>query len=199
MKKLILATHNKGKVGELSEMLKPFGIEVVSAGELGLPEPEETGDTFVENAKLKAVAAATAANLPALADDSGMCVADLDGAPGIYSARWAGPEKDFLQATHRVKGELESKGKNIEGTEAYFVCVLSLAQPDGTSIEFTGQMDGKLTFPPRGKNGFGYDPIFVPEGETRTYGEMSQLEKNQRNHRARAFDKFKKYLLRDAS
>lgn len=194
MKKLILATHNKGKVGELSEMLSPFGIEVISAGELGLPEPEETGTTFVENARLKSVAAATAANLPALADDSGMCVPMLDGQPGIYSARWAGPEKDFLKATNRVKDELQGRDIDIEGVPAYFVCVLSLAQPDGTSVEFEGRMDGSLTFPPRGRNGFGYDPIFIPNSDTRTYGEMTQLEKNQTNHRADAFAKFKKYL-----
>ncbi len=194
MKKLVLATHNPGKVGEFREMFAPLGIEIVSAGDLGLPEPEETGATFIENAKLKAVAAAKAANLPALADDSGMCVAGLDGQPGIYSARWGGPNKDFAGATERVKTELEQRGKNIKGARAYFICVLSLAQPDGTSIEFEGRMDGTLTYPPRGRNGFGYDPIFVPEGCTKTYGEMSQLQKNQENHRARAFEKFRKYL-----
>jgi len=143
---------------------------------------------------LKAVAAAQAANLPALADDSGMCVADLDGQPGIYSARWGGPNKDFNGATERVKRELEERGKKIQGAAAYFICVLSLAQPDGSSLEFEGRMNGTLTYPPRGRNGFGYDPIFVPEDGTQTYGEMSQLQKNQENHRARAFGKFKEYL-----
>ena len=199
MKKLILATHNPGKVGEFREMFVPLGIEIISAGDLGLPEPEETGSTFHENAKLKAVAAAKAANLPALADDSGMCVADLDGAPGIYSARWGGPNKDFASATERVKRQLEQKGKKIEGAKAYFICILSLAQPDGGSVEFEGRMNGSLTYPPRGRNGFGYDPIFVPEGGSQTYGELTQTEKNQTNHRARAFDKFKAYLLKTAA
>lgn len=199
MKKLILATHNKGKVGEFKEMFAPLGIEIISAGEIGLPEPEETGSTFHENARLKSVAAAKAANLPALADDSGMVVPELDGAPGIYSARWGGPNKDFAAATERVKRELEERGKKIEGAEAYFVCVLSLAEPDGSSVEFEGRMDGSLTYPPRGRNGFGYDPIFVAKGSKVTYGEMTQSEKNQSNHRANAFDKFKQFLLRDAS
>lgn len=199
MKKLVLATHNQGKVGEFREMFAPLGIEIISAGELGLPEPEETGSTFYENARLKALAAAIAANIPALADDSGMCVKDLDGAPGIYSARWGGPNKDFNGATERVKRELELVGKHIDGAEAYFICVLSLAQPNGDSVEFEGRMPGTLTYPPRGRNGFGYDPIFVPEGGTQTYGEMPQVQKNQENHRARAFDKFKAYLLKSAA
>jgi XTP/dITP diphosphohydrolase len=134
MKKLVLATHNKGKVNEFREMFAPLGIEIISALEMGLPEPEETGKTFHENAKLKAVSAAVAAKLPALADDSGMCVTALNGAPGIYSARWAGKERDFLQATEKVRSELAAKGKNIEGEKAYFVCVLSLAQPDGSVL-----------------------------------------------------------------
>jgi XTP/dITP diphosphohydrolase len=194
--KLVLATHNPGKVGEFREMFSSLGIEIISAGDLGLHEPEETGSTFHDNAKLKAVAAAKAANLAALADDSGMCVAELDGQPGIYSARWGGSNKDFAGATERVKHELEQRGKNILGAKAYFICVLSLAQADGSSVEFEGRMDGALTYPPRGRNGFGYDPIFVAEGSSVTYGEMTQEQKNRSNHRARAFAKFKNYLLK---
>ncbi len=364
MKKLLLATHNKGKVSELSEMLAPLGIKVVSAAEFNIPEPEETGTTFHENARLKAVHSAQIANLPALADDSGLCIPALGGAPGIYSARWGGPEKDFVKACEKIREELEKmsgstspqpsphrrgsennlppmrgdvrgvqyrpynpensdkakelrknstqaekilwnkirmeqlghkfrrqepignyiadficlnkkliieidggqhdtqqqyddlrtqyfndmgyrvirfwnnqvtenldgvlqkiikeldapppspphrrgekenlpphrrgeKGKStncVNGTPAYFICVLSLAQADGSSIEFEGRVDGKLTFPARGAEGFGYDPIFVPDHDTRTFGEMSQLEKNRKNHRADAFAKFKEFL-----
>lgn len=194
MKTLVLATHNQGKVRELSELLEPFNIEVISAGALGIPEPDETESTFAGNARLKAVASATAAKLPALADDSGLCIPALDGAPGIYSARWGGEEKDFVMATARIKAELEAKNADLKTTKAYFICVLSLAQPDGSSVEFEGRIDGTLTFPARGDLGFGYDPIFVPNHDTRTFAEMSQLEKNQRNHRAAAFAKFVEWL-----
>ena len=193
MQKLILATHNKGKVSELSELLSPFGYEILSAGQLRLPEPKETGATFHENARLKAVASAVAAKLPTLADDSGLCIPALDGKPGIHSARWGGPEKDFVKACAKIKAELEAKGLSPE-VPAYFICVLSLAQPNGTSVEFEGRIDGTLTFPARGDAGFGYDPIFIPEQSNKTFGEMSQLEKNQRNHRADAFKKFVQYL-----
>ena len=193
MNKLILATHNKGKVSELSELMQPLGYEVISAGDLGLPEPEETGETFIENARLKAVASATAAKLPALADDSGLCIPALDGKPGIHSARWGGPEKDFVKACAKIKSELEAKGLKPD-VPAYFICVLSLAQPNGSSIEFEGRIDGRLTFPARGAKGFGYDPIFVPVHSNKTFGEMTQIEKNTKNHRADAFKKFKSYM-----
>ena len=221
MKKLILATHNQGKVRELSELLAPFNIDVVAAGDLGISEPEETEDTFVGNARLKALHSATAANLPALADDSGLCIPALDGQPGIHSARWGGEKKDFVMASARIANELYNKrhpeidsgsiekipdqvrNDEISGTPAYFICVLSLAQPDGSSVEFEGRVDGVLSFPARGDLGFGYDPIFVPNHELsglgRSFAEMSQLEKNQRNHRAAAFDKFKTYLLKKAA
>ena len=195
MKKLILATHNKGKVSELAELMKPLGYEIISAGELGLPEPDETGDSFIANARLKAVASATTAKLPALADDSGLCIPALDGKPGIHSARWGGPEKDFVKACAKIKAELEAKGLNPK-VPAYFICVLSLAQPDGSSIEFEGRIDGHLTFPARGDAGFGYDPIFVPDHSNKTFGEMEQLEKNQRNHRADAFRNFRDYITK---
>ncbi len=199
MKKLLVASHNQGKVRELRELLEPFGVETVSAAEFDLPEPEETEPTFSGNARLKSVAAATASGLPALSDDSGLCVVDLDGQPGIYSARWGGEAKDFAMAAERIKRELKEKNVEPQGAAAYFICVLSLAQPDGSSIEFEGRIDGTLTFPARGKDGFGYDPIFIPSHDERTFGEMTQLEKNQRNHRADAFDKFKAYLLETAA
>jgi XTP/dITP diphosphohydrolase len=198
MQKLILATHNKGKVAELAELMQPLGYEVISAGELGLPEPEETGNTFVENARLKAVAAATAAKLPALADDSGLCIPALGGKPGIHSARWGGAEKDFARACEIIRAELEAIGLSPE-VEAYFICVLSLAKPDGSSMEFEGRIDGRLTFPARGAEGFGYDPIFVPAHSDKTFGEMSQQEKNSRNHRADAFRKFRDYIALKAT
>ncbi|MGB1155961.1 MAG: RdgB/HAM1 family non-canonical purine NTP pyrophosphatase [Alphaproteobacteria bacterium] len=182
--KLVLATHNAGKVVEIAALLKPFGIEVVSAGELDLPEPEETEDSFEGNAKLKAHAAATASGLPALADDSGLAVAALDGAPGIYSARWAGPEKDFTVAMDRVRTEL---GDN-PSREAMFVCALSLAWPDGHDETFLGTIAGALKFPPQGENGFGYDPIFVPTGFSQTFGEMDPDKKHAMSHRAHAFE-----------
>ena len=198
IKKLVLATHNKGKVSELGELLAPYNIEVIAASEFNIPEPEETGSTFRKNARLKAVHSAQIAKLPALADDSGLCIPALGGAPGIYSARWGGPNKDFAAASERIKEELIAKSKALT-TKAYFICVLSLAQPDGSSVEFEGRVDGRLTFPARGDKGFGYDPIFVPSHSKKTFGEMEQLEKNQRNHRADAFDKFKDYLLQLAA
>ncbi|MBI1328953.1 MAG: RdgB/HAM1 family non-canonical purine NTP pyrophosphatase [Alphaproteobacteria bacterium] len=189
---LIVASHNAGKVREIMQMLAPFGIETKGAGQLGLPEPEETGATFVENAALKARAAALATNCYALADDSGLAVEALDGAPGIYSARWGGEERDFAAAMTRVERELKDKG--ADNTRAKFVCVLALCDPSGTVDAFQGEVHGHLEFPPRGKNGFGYDPIFVAEGETRTYGELEPDEKHRTNHRARAFEKFKRSL-----
>lgn len=181
--RLVLATHNPGKVVELQELVTPHGLEVVSAGQLGLPEPEETGDSFTANAELKALAAATASGLPALADDSGLCVDALGGAPGIYSARWGGPEKDFALAMAKVNEAMGSEGPRT----AHFICALSLAWPDGHTETVEGRVDGTLVWPPRGTNGFGYDPMFLMHGRTQTYGEMSRPEKEAENHRARAF------------
>lgn len=180
--RLVLATHNPGKVVELAELLAPHGLEVVSAGSLGLPEPEETEDSFIGNARLKALAAATASGLPAIADDSGLCVDALGGAPGIYSARWAGPDKDFSVAMARVNDELCDRPRN-----AHFICALCVAWPDGHTEVVEGRVDGTLVWPPRGGNGFGYDPMFLMDGREQTYGEMARAEKEADNHRARAF------------
>ena len=180
---LIVASHNNGKVVEITDLLADFDIRVTSAGALGLDEPEETGRSFVENAELKARAAATTAKLPALADDSGLSVSALNGAPGIYSARWAGPSKDFAMAMERVERELANQGDR----SAKFVCALSLCWPDGHCETFQGQVTGNLVRPPRGDRGFGYDPIFVPTGGVRTFGEMDPDEKHAISHRADAF------------
>lgn len=180
--RLVLATHNPGKVVELAELLGPHGLEVVSAGSLGLPEPEETETTFTGNARLKALAAATASGLPAIADDSGLCVDALNGAPGIYSARWAGAGKDFSVAMARVNDELGDKART-----AHFICALCVAWPDGHTETVEGRVDGTLAWPPRGANGFGYDPMFLMDGQRQTYGEMTRADKEADNHRARAF------------
>jgi XTP/dITP diphosphohydrolase len=180
--RLVLATHNPGKVVELAELLGPHGLNVVSAGSLGLPEPDETETTFIGNARLKALAAATASGLPAIADDSGLCVDALEGAPGIYSARWAGPGKDFSVAMARVNDELGDKPRT-----AHFICALCVAWPDGHTEAVEGRVDGTLVWPPRGANGFGYDPMFLMDGQHQTYGEMTRAEKEADNHRARAF------------
>lgn len=182
--KLVIASHNAGKVREIADLLDGRKIAVVSAADLALPEPDETGETFTDNAKLKALAAAEASGLPALADDSGLCVVALDGAPGVYSARWAGPNRDFGHAMDRIKVALDDNPDR----EAYFVCVLALAWPDGHCETFEGRVYGALTFPPRGDKGFGYDPIFEPVGEDRTFAEMDPAEKHQMSHRAQAFD-----------
>jgi XTP/dITP diphosphohydrolase len=184
---LIVASHNPGKVREIKALLGPHGIEPVSAGDLHLPEPEETGLTFRANAELKARAAADAGHHPALADDSGLWVDALDGSPGIYSARWAGPGKDFSVAMHRVERELRERVAT--NFSAKFVCALSLAMPHGEMRTFEGEVHGKLTFPPRGTQGFGYDPIFIAEGESLTFGEMEPHKKHAMSHRARAFGK----------
>ena len=181
--RLVIASHNQGKVAEIAELLEPFGLTVVSAGELGLPEPEETGETFEANAILKAEAAARAAKLTALADDSGLAVTALDGKPGIYSARWAGPERDFAQAMETVEQALDGKADR----SAYFICVLALAWPDGRCVTFEGRVDGTLVWPPRGTHGFGYDPMFQPDGQTQTFGEIAPATKHGMSHRARAF------------
>jgi len=181
--RVVLASHNAGKLREIEALLAPLGIDVVSAGALGLPEPEETAPDFIGNAELKALAAATASGLPALADDSGFCVAALNGAPGIYSARWAGPTKNFTAAMQRVHDELG----NSENHAAWFISALTLAWPDGHCESVEGRVDGTLVWPPRGTNGFGYDPMFVPAGGTQTYGEMNPADKHATSHRALAF------------
>jgi XTP/dITP diphosphohydrolase len=200
--KVVIATHNAGKLREMRDLLAPHGLEVVSAGELDLPEPEETGTTFRENARIKAEAAAQSSGLPAIADDSGICVAVLGGEPGIYSARWAGPGKDFFAAMARIEELLQSRQAELQQADprrevdrsAWFVSALTIAWPDGHLEEFEGRVDGTLVWPPRGPEGFGYDPAFLPEGETRTFGEMSAVEKHGLpplgrglSHRARAF------------
>lgn len=187
---LVVASHNPGKVREIRDLLAPFGIETKGASELGLPEPEETGSTFAENAALKARAAAEASGLPSLADDSGLAVAALNGAPGIYSARWAGEKKNFSFAMARVQRELQGKNDHT----AKFVCALALAEPDGEMQIFEGEVHGTLTFPPRGNKGFGYDPIFVAEGMKETFGEIDPALKHSISHRARAFEKLVKSL-----
>jgi XTP/dITP diphosphohydrolase len=182
--RLVIASHNPGKIEEIAALLAPFTVAVVSAGSLGIPEPDETGDTFEANAALKARAAAEASGVPALADDSGLVVPSLGGAPGIYSARWAGAAKDFRAAMARVKRELGDRDRR-----AAFVAVLALARP-GAPIElFRGEVQGSLVWPPRGDRGFGYDPMFVPAGSTLTFGEMDPADKHKISHRARAFAK----------
>ncbi|HEY0646946.1 RdgB/HAM1 family non-canonical purine NTP pyrophosphatase [Phenylobacterium sp.] len=190
--RLVVATHNPGKARELSEILEGR-FELVAAGELGLPEPEETEATFSGNALLKARAAADASGLIALADDSGLSVKALDGAPGIYSARWAGPAKDFAMAMQKVEERLEEVG--AEDFAAWFTSALAVAWPGGPAVVVEGRVDGTLTFPPRGDKGFGYDPIFVPVGMTQTFGEIEPVTKDGMSHRARAFEKLKAALL----
>lgn len=198
--RIVAATHNSGKLREIRELFAPYGITAVGAAELGLAEPEETGATFAANAAIKAEAAARAAGEPALADDSGLCVEGLGGAPGIYSARWAG--RDFAAAMARVERELQA-AHAPKPWRAHFVSALALAWPDGTTETFEGRVDGELVFPPRGTAGFGYDPIFRPDGHTRTFGEMSAEEKHglpadgslALSHRARAFQTFARERL----
>ena len=190
--RLVVATHNPGKARELAEILKNRFV-LVSAGELGLPEPDETETTFVGNALLKARAAAAASGLVALADDSGLSVSALDGSPGIYSARWAGPSKDFGVAMTKVQERLEEVGSR--DMSAWFTSALAVAWPDGPAVVVEGRIDGLLTFPGRGTLGFGYDPIFVPTGYEQTFGEMAALQKDGMSHRARAFVKLKAALL----
>ena len=183
--RLVVATHNPGKLVELRALFAPYTDDLVSAGELGLPEPEETEDSFIGNAELKARAAATASGICALADDSGLVVDALGGAPGIYSARWAGEKKDFAFAMARVERELREKG--VESSPAHFTCALSLGFADGQCETFEGRVYGHLIFPAQGTKGFGYDPIFVPEGYAQTFGEMEPDAKHAMSHRARAF------------
>ena len=201
--KLVIATHNPGKLAEMRELLAPHGVEAISAGELGLGEPEETGGTFEANARLKAIAAARAAQLPAFADDSGLVVDGLDGAPGILSARWAGPNKDFNTAMTRIERLLQGRGATTpEKRRAHFVSALCVAWPDGHIEEVEARADGTLVWPPRGTAGFGYDPMFMPDGFERTFGEMTSIEKHGLpplglglSHRARAFVKLAEICL----
>ncbi len=191
----MIASHNQGKVREIGELIAALGVRVISAAEAGVDEPEETGDSFAENAALKSEYSAQKTGLAALSDDSGLCVPAIGGAPGIYSARWAGPGKDFTAAFHRIQSEL---GDRPAG--AYFICMLSLSIPAAISGEragtylFEGRIDGTLTFPPRGGRGFGYDPIFIPHGSKQTFGELDPAYKNSISHRALAFSKFLNFL-----
>lgn len=190
--KLVLASHNPGKLKEIQDLLSPLGLEVLAASQFGEEELEETGTTFHANAEIKARYYAELSGLPALADDSGLTVEALNGQPGIYSARWAGPEKDFRLAMGRVLEELAP----LENRRAAFVCVLSLVSPDGNTSFFQGQVKGTIAPQPRGTNGFGYDPIFMPAGETRTFGQMESHEKKALSHRSKAFSAFMKAHLR---
>ena len=199
----MIATHNPGKLAEMGELLAPHGVEAISAGDLGLAEPEETGGSFVANARIKASAAAKAAALPAFADDSGIVVDALDGAPGIYSARWAGENKDFTAAMSRIERLLQERGATqAQQRSAHFVSALCVAWPDGHLEEVEARVDGVLVWPPRGTAGFGYDPMFLPDGHSRTFGEMSSIEKHGLpplgkglSHRARAFVKLAEICL----
>jgi XTP/dITP diphosphohydrolase len=184
--KLVIASHNPGKVREIAALLGPYGIESVSAGALDLPEPEETGTTFVANAELKALQAADLSGLPALADDSGLCVDALGGEPGIFSARWGGEAKDFDLAMRRVEERLAALGPEVSRA-AHFVCALALAWPDGHVEWFEGRVDGTLVWPPRGDRGFGYDPMFVAHGMDQSFGEIDSEQKHAMSHRADAF------------
>ena len=200
---LVIATHNPGKLAEMRELLAPYGVEAVSAGDLGLDEPEETGDSFRANAQIKAVAAAKATQFPAFADDSGLAVEALEGAPGIFSARWAGPTKDFAAAMAQIERLLQERGaKTPAQRRAHFVSALCVAWPDGHLEEVEARVEGTLVWPPRGSAGFGYDPAFLPDGHTRTFGEMTSLEKHGLpplglglSHRARAFVKLAEICL----
>lgn len=190
--KLVAATHNPGKVPEIAALLDGR-FEIVTAGQLGLPEPDETESTFVGNALLKARHAADLSGLPALADDSGLSVKALDGAPGIFSARWAGPTKDFALAMRNVEERLEETAS--DDRSAWFTSALAVAWPNGPAVVVEGRVDGTLVFPGRGTRGFGYDPIFMPDGETLTFGEMEPTAKDAMSHRARAFAKLKAALF----
>ncbi len=187
--RLVVASHNDGKVAEIEALLAPLQLRAVSAAALQLAEPEETGQTFSDNAILKAEAAAAASGLPALSDDSGLALDGLDGEPGIYSARWAGVDKDFTLAMRKVEEALNARGANTQtGRRAHFICALCLAIPGGKTRVFEGRVSGSWVWPPRGENGFGYDPAFLPEGKTETFGEMAPEAKHAMSHRARAFE-----------
>ena len=185
--KLVIASHNPGKIREIGELLEPFGADVVSVSELGLPEPVEDGETFIDNAKIKALAAATASGHVALADDSGLCVHAIGNAPGVYSARWAGPNKDFALAMEKVHEALNTAQVTDQDRTAHFACALTLAWPDGHTETFEGQVQGTMTWPPRGDKGFGYDPTFIPDGFEITFAQMEPEAKHAMSHRANAF------------
>jgi XTP/dITP diphosphohydrolase len=194
--RLLVATHNRGKFAEIRALIEPFGVKLVSAAELGLPEPEETGLTFLDNARIKAVAGATLARLPALADDSGLEIEALGGAPGVHSARWAGTGRDFRLAMARLARELSERAAwTNDGPRASFTAVLCLAWPDGECLAFPGRVAGHLVSPPRGDKGFGYDPMFVADGQSLTFGEMEEDDKQAISHRARAFEQFARACL----
>jgi len=201
---VVIATHNPGKLAEMRELLAPYGVTAQSAGELGLAEPEETGKTFAANARIKAMSAASATGKPGFADDSGLVVDALDGEPGIHSARWAGPDKDFRRAMNTIQTLLIGRGaRTPEQRRAHFVAALCLAWPDGHVEAFEGRVDGTVVWPPRGDKGFGYDPLFLPDGFTQTFGQMSATEKHGLppagqglSHRARAFIKLAEACLR---
>lgn len=186
---IVIATHNNGKVAEISKLLENYGVRGAAAASFNLPEVEETGETFEANATIKALAAAEKSHMPSLADDSGLVVPALDGNPGIYSARWAANSSDFSSAMERVEAELDAKGIDPEGVKAHFICHLCLAWPGGYKVNVEGRVNGTLTFPPRGDKGFGYDPIFIPEGYEQTFGEMSAEQKESISHRNDAFRK----------
>ena len=196
--KIVLASHNKGKLREIQLLLMPYEIKCLSAGELGIDEPDETENTFSGNARLKALAAAVEADLPAIADDSGLEVASLKGKPGIFSARWAGPQKDFNLAMRKINNRLKTEDRKARKgvpRAARFVCALSVAWPSGATENFDGHIDGWVCWPPRGKNGFGYDPIFIPNRSKKTFAEADPLWKHGVSHRAIAFRKFTQHLL----
>lgn len=194
--RLVVASHNAGKIREIDDLIRPFSLTAVSAGSLGVSEPEETETTFAGNARIKALHSARVTGLPALSDDSGLEVAALDGAPGVYSARWAGASKDFGAAMRRVADELIVRRAWDPGPRANFIAALCLAWPDGETQIFEGRVFGTLVWPPRGSRGFGYDPMFLPDGETRTFGEMAPEAKHAISHRARAFKLFVEACLK---
>jgi XTP/dITP diphosphohydrolase len=192
--KIVIATHNKGKLAEFAELLRPYGVVAVSAGELGLPEPAETENSFAGNARIKALAAMKASGLIALSDDSGLCVEALGGEPGVHTADWAGPDRDWMRAMRLVEEKLAAKGAAApEQRRAYFACTLCVVWPDGEERIYEGRAPGTLAWPPRGALGHGYDPMFVPDGGTRTFAELDPAEKNLISHRAKALEK----LVRD--
>jgi XTP/dITP diphosphohydrolase len=194
--KVLIATHNKGKLEEFREILAPFGVEAVSAGELKLPEPEETENTFEGNARIKAEAAMKASGLITIADDSGLCVDALNGAPGVYTANWAGPDRDWMMAMRTVEEKLQAAGATTTDKRgAQFMCTLCVKWPDGHEQFFVGRVPGHLSWPPKGQFGHGYDPVFVPDGETQSFGEMSHAKKNSLSHRARAVELLVRELL----
>ncbi len=194
--RIVIATHNRGKLEEFAELLKPHGVETVSAGELGIPEPAETENTFLGNARIKAVNAAAHSGLIAIADDSGLCVDALDGDPGVYTADWAGPDRDFSRAMRLVEEKLSAKGAvTPKQRRGRFMCTLVVRWPDAHEKVFVGEAPGHLVWPPRGALGHGYDPVFVPDGETRTFAEMTHDEKNKLSHRGRALEQLLRELF----